>query len=118
MAIEMNPRPNLPKRPQLTAGVLSHLKADDVTHGNPTAAARAAKQWLSDMDWWTKWAAGYCERLDAFYVEHQAIAHDRKVESGALADGWMLGGNAPLDNCPVCQYLTMEHANNQIKEPS
>lgn len=116
MAIETHPRPdNIPQRPRLTARVLADLRGvpDDDRYPSPRANAL---DWLAAMRTWAAWAFDYCERLDAAYVEHQAIAHDRRVEPGELADvGLMYGGGAaPLERCKVCAYLYEQYEANQL----
>ena len=102
MATAIHPRPDMPQRPPMTAEVLRGLYASDIIEGNPTAAARSAKQWLTEMRKWAAWAIEYCKRLDDTYIEHQAVAHDLHVEPGALADAGLC---MMADACKVCAYL-------------
>ena len=113
MAIESHPHPdNIPKRPRMTAEVLRNLYASDTIANNPTPAAYSANRWLADMQKWTAWSSEYCKRLDAVYVEHQAMGHDHRVEPGDLADTWAQPYAAV--NCKVCAYLVDQHATNQL----
>lgn len=116
--MEIKPRPdNIPQRPRMTANVLRNLYAGDVIHGNPTTAARSAQKWLGNMRTWAAWAIEYRKRLDAVYVEHQAIAHDNRVEPGRLSDSVDLRCGFG-DHCKVCAYLYEQHAANQLEECS
>ena len=114
MATQSNPRPNdIPQRPRLDMLALGGLVSDCVTPG-----ALAAQDWLTNTREWAAWAIGYCKRLDAVYVEHQAVAHNRRVESGDLG-GYAtntLGVHyaATVDNCKVCAYLLEQYQANQL----
>lgn len=118
MAIENNPRPdNIPLRPRLTAEVLRHLYAADIAATSPSTHCKSADLWLADMRAWAAWAIEYCKRLDAMYVEHHAIAHDRRIESGDLAgyrDDTRGIHYAATDNCKVCAYLLEQYQANQL----
>lgn len=117
MAIENNPRPdNIPERPRLTADVLRNLYASDVIANNPTAPSDTAQGWLIATRRWAAWAIEYCRRLDAVYVEHQAVAHDRRVEPGELDHvSSICGGEASqIERCKVCAYLYEQHEANQL----
>ncbi len=110
MATQSNPRPDdIPVRPRLTAGIVLNLRTSD-----GSARADSAKEWLAAMRKWAAWAIEYCNRLDAVYVEHQAIAHDHRVEPGALADTVGLRCVASLENCKVCAYLYEQYEANQL----
>lgn len=114
--MEIKPRPdNIPQRPRMTAAVLRNLAAVKVPaqSGQTALTPDTATQWLADMRKWVAWAIEYRKRLDAVYVEHQAIAHDNRVEPGRLSDSVDLRcgfGN----HCKVCAYLYEQHAANQL----
>lgn len=102
MATQMHPRPdNIPQRPRLTRRALDCMTGDN----------KAASDWITSTRTWAAWAIEYCKRLDAMYVEHQAIAHEHRVEPGSLSDEDLRYG---ADNCKVCAYLHEQHEANQL----
>ncbi len=108
MPIEIEPHPETPRRPKLTAEALASLYASDI-HGPSRVPAR---QWLTDMRDWVKWSDDYRKRLAAWYVEHQAVNHDRKVDPADL-------GHDPLyyrtkEECKICAYLLEQYNTHSL----
>lgn len=103
MAIASDPRANIPRRPALTRVALMFLEA------NPSSAE--ANQWLTGMRTWLVWADAYRDRLAAWYVEHQAVAHDRQVEAADLGEPNYCRTN---DECKVCAYLLDQHTTHSL----
>lgn len=113
MATQSNPRPDkIPPRPRLTERTLSGL----TSIADENADSIKAVKWLHKMRTWAAWAIEYCKRLDAVYVEHQAVAHDRRVEPGELDHvSLMYGGEASqIERCKICAYLYEQQEANRL----
>ncbi len=105
MPTEMNPCPEIPRRPELTREALTFLETG-------SSSNVASVNWLAEMRTWLVWADGYRERLGGWYVEHQAVAHDRKVDPADL-------GPEPLyyrtsEQCKVCAYLSDQYQTHTL----